>query len=196
LTGAVLALALLGVPAGVHADEDSGGSGQIRWGKRHWLLTGSAAMQPQPNDPIHIEGYQTAFYYECTEAPTVPSCWLVSRLNFWASIDLGYRRHGFKGRTSINRGSDITWSAWTNKRHRMQCVMGSGTCGVVRRVPTGKFWSDRYYYRTTRFPNPGRFRFSSSACAHGNFIACGVGRTVTPPIRCDHREEQCYFDVG
>lgn len=157
------------------------------------MVGGGAAAGP-PNDHLHAEGYLVALYYECNHV-TPPECWLVSRLNFWISLDLGYRRHAFQGRTAVSKGSGIPWSAWTNKRHRMQCIMGANTCGIVRVVPTGKWWSDRRHYTTTRYPNPGRFRFRATACAAGTYLACGVGRTVSPPIRCDHTNDQCYFDV-
>lgn len=185
-----LGAVLVGLGAGdVRADD---GDGVVKWGRSHWMVNGGASALA-PNDSRHIEGYRTAYYYECNNQMP-PTCFLVSKLHFWTEIDLGYRRHRFRGHTNVSRWSGIAWSDWTDKRHTMQCYVGSGICGFIRKVPTGKFYGDYLTYRVTRVASPSRFRFRSTACAHGNYIACGVGFAWSPPFRCDHEDKTCSFD--
>lgn len=184
-----LLLSLLAGPGTVHADD---GDGIVRFGRSHWMVGGSSSAGP-PNDVLHAEGYQTAYYYECNNQ-LPPTCWLASKLNFWIGLDLGYRRHEFRGRTTVSFGT-LPWKSWTGKKHTMRCIQGSNYCGGVRFVPTTHEWSPKRLYRTTRIPTLGHFRFRATACA-GPYLACGVGRTVSPPFRCYAANQQCYFDVG
>lgn len=185
----VAALAFVAALAGgtVHADDPPGG--QIRWDS-HWNL--SSQQLAAQVDPKAGQFYLEAEFWECNN-DLPPDCWKVSAIRFYGQVDLGYRHHGFRGRSAISYGT-LRWSEWTAKRHRMRCwTADNKACGRIRVVPHPQnTWSDLRYYTPTMFPQHGHFTFRASACVG---VWCGFGATRSPDIVCYPVDEQCYFDV-
>ena len=175
-TAVAVVAAVLALSAPALAD-DSGGSGQIRWSKSSWATSQPAAAAT--GDPIHQTLNLEAQYWRCSNQMP-PRCWEVGAIKFYSTTDLGYRQHGFNGKSAVVRGA-LSWREYTGKHFRTSCHLKDKTaCGGAMRIPHQRTWGKTpKWYTPTRFPSPdGFFRYVAvGVCARHLF---GVGGSQFP----------------